>query len=261
MKKMKKMKKNNNSNLTKYFVALAVFAGTMSQPAWTMINAGDSTNNPKNQSVPAAMHTTDTTAARNEVVPSATTASSSSSATVTQTPSMHKIRIIDTKASDAKTPIQLIFIPKINQGISRQEYIEHQYRYMAMVLGLNPANDIRARAVCVEKFCEQIKHTQAIEKIPFNDPRSTFNQLLHYAATINNEPRYGAVDDNSVIILALQRAGVPIDCKDATGQTALHTAAQYRSMQTIKYLLTLGASPTTTDNNGRTPQQIVLLRN
>jgi hypothetical protein len=255
------MKKNNNITITKYAIALALVAGAMNQPALAMSSAMDTSANTQHVAAAATASTLSSSAAapatqehgRIRIIEN----NSKQSAPV-QVVTIHatpRIRIIDTtnESKAAQTPIQIVTIHKMVDPIA------HAYHYMTTVLGLNAANDMYERAVWIGKCCEQIKKAQVSEKIPFNDARSTFNKLLHYAATINNEPRYGVVDDNMVIILALQRAGVPIDCKDANGRTALHTATLHGSKQTIKYLINLGASLSAIDNNGLTPQQMLMI--
>jgi ankyrin repeat protein len=116
------------------------------------------------------------------------------------------------------------------------------YDYMSQIFATQSATDTYAL------LCSQIKEAQAAEKIPFSDPRSTFNQVLHFAAI--------AFGKTQPIMETLLLAGVPVDCVDAYHHTALYGAVSYNKVQNVTFLLNAQADPNIADNEGTTPLMI-----
>lgn len=57
----------------------------------------------------------------------------------------------------------------------------------------------------------------------------------------------------SKVLMALVNGGAILDYRTKDGSTALHRAVEHRSLEALKTLLELGASPNYKDNKGLTP--------
>jgi hypothetical protein len=79
----------------------------------------------------------------------------------------------------------------------------------------------------------------------FDDDGKT---IFHYGVTSQNE-----VDNVTVFV----KAGWGVNDGDLNGQTPLHIAAQYGTLESVQRLLELGADPSVTDIFGRTPAEVV----
>ncbi|MET3124834.1 hypothetical protein AAKU67_004456 [Oxalobacteraceae bacterium GrIS 2.11] len=85
------------------------------------------------------------------------------------------------------------------------------------------------------------------DEIPglFDDDGKT---IFHFGVTSQIE-----VDN----VTSFVNAGWGVDDRDQNGQTPLHIAAQYGTLETVQRLLALGADPYVADIFGRTPAEVV----
>ena len=92
-----------------------------------------------------------------------------------------------------------------------------------------------------------LRHGAEVEKGP--RPAGNTQPMVHRINISNpaNQAAYGE------ILLLLYTAGANIDIQDASGQTALYRAADYRELYKVKPLLELGANPNQADQYGRRP--------